>query len=121
MARYDVEDRLNHWATWIYLFKKNLVGYPKESSIAKFATEGFVPNDNKARTSSLPYDYPEAEEVNALYNRLKLESREKAKAIYVYYIMRVNVRKYAEKKKICRSTFYKQLRAARQWMENHIT
>lgn len=120
MAQYDVENRLNHWATWLLMFKKNLLGYPSESIISKFQ-DGYVQDKHRSRGSTEPYRQNKlAENVNTAYNRLKLYSKSQATAIHIYYIKRVNVKKYAQKKNMSPSTFYKHLRAARLWIEGEL-
>lgn len=117
---YQLEMRLQHWAAWELSFEKKEQGWPKESPLYRFQLEGFAANENKARSSSIPYHHPEAEEVSRLFNILKLESFEKAEAIYLYYVTKLNVKKYAFEKKIVPRTFYKRLSAAKRWFEERI-
>jgi len=120
MAQYEIENRLNHWAAWVVLFEKNLLGYPKESIIAKFQ-DGYVHDKNRSRGSIEPYRQNIlAENVNTAYNRLKEYAPAQANAIYVYYIERAHIKTYAEKNKMSVSTFYKHLRAARLWLDAEI-
>ncbi len=120
MDNLKVETRLQHWAIWEVGFSQNKHGWPRETPLYRFQREGFVANENTAKSSSLPWDYPEAEEVNKLFNQLKKEDIEKAIALYVYYVTQIRVKQYAKKAKIDPSTFYKRLRAAKLWFADKL-
>lgn len=112
---HQLEMRLQHWAAWEYSFAQNLQGWPEESSLARFQREGFLGNENKSSSSSIPYHYPEAEEINRLFNTLKIEAFEKAEAIYLYYVTQLSVKKYALEKNIVPRTLYKRIEKAKEW------
>lgn len=115
-----LEVRLQHWAAWIIMFEEQILGYSRESSLAKFLREGFTGTENRARTSTEPYNYPHAEEINTLFNQLSVIDRDRAAVIYLYYVTRISLKRYAIKMKVAPSTMYRRLKSAKSWFAERI-
>lgn len=122
MSSYNLklEVRLQHWAAWIIQFEEKELGYPSESTLAKLLREGFTSTENKSRTSSEPWNYPHAEEINTLFNQLSAIDRDKAAVIYIYYITRISLKRFAIKMKVAPSTMYRRLNSAKNWFAERI-
>lgn len=112
----ELEGRLQHWAAWIITFLNGEQGYPRQSSIARFYDEGFNSYQNTAKSSSIPYYNPKAEEVDACFNRLKFEYPQKADALYYYYISRKKPSELAAERKIASRTWRSRVHEAKLWM-----
>ncbi len=124
MSHIDLEKRLSHWGLWTFTFESGEQGWPDESSIYKFATEGFTGNENRIRTSSLPYKHNKyAEPVDTVYNQLKNSNYRLAQAIYIYYAIPkrlISINQFSHQARIHPSTFYKRLRAAKEWISKRL-
>lgn len=116
-TRNSIEIRLVHWAIWEVSFMKNQQGWPKDSALSKFCEEGFIPNENSNRTSSLPYRSHDAEVVRAKLNILQRENPEQARALFWYYLTQRSIRNLAKEQKISKTKYYTLLKQAKKRME----
>ena len=115
----ELENHIWLWAAWEIGFNENQHGWPKESPLYKLLIEGFIGNDNSARSSSIPWNYPIAEDVNKWFNILKIENREQAEALYAYYVHGYHGAKakiFAKAHNIVIRTFYKRLDSAKRFL-----
>ena len=126
MARIDFgfEQRMQHWGAWTLSFANNENGWPDRSSLYNFLREGFSGNENRQRTSSMPYPHNEyAEAVDALVQQLAHANRELAEAVYVYYAVPrrlLNIKAFSARMRIHHSTFYRRLDAAKLWINQRL-
>jgi hypothetical protein len=122
MSKTELDARLWHWAAWCIKFEKNEMGWPEESATYRFMREGFSNDKNKSRTSSEPYKpHPEAEQVQNLFNLLKLEDCNKADTLYLYYVHNVSVRRMSMAENINWRTVYKRIQAAKTYIANGLS
>jgi hypothetical protein len=120
MSTIDFYDRINHWAAWEISFSQNKQGWPRESPLARYQREGFLVNDNLSRSSSIPYYYEEAEQVNNCFNRMKEEHREQAEVFYAFYVHNIRAKVFAKLLNISVRTYYLRLGKAKKWMADEL-
>jgi len=115
----ELENYIWLWAAWEIGFAEKKHGWPKESPLYKYLIEGFVGNNNLARSSSIPWHYPEAEKINVFFNLLKKEKRELSEALYAYYVLGFHgarAKAFAKTHNIAPRTFYKRVDSAKKWI-----
>lgn len=118
--KYDLEPFLILWGTWCWLFENGEHGWPEESMIYKFMREGCSAEKNKVRKSQAPFKHNDkAERINKLVNDLKAIDSQKAEALYLYYVHKLDIKKYAHDHKIVPRTVYKRIDAAREWISRY--